>query len=401
MRRDDAGLKHALAEVDRQHLRRMRRTIAAYPVPDRRCEVVVDGRRLIDFCSNDYLGLARHPQIAAAMAESATAIGSGTGAAHLVTGHGIEHQRLEEELAEFTGRERALLFSTGYMANLAAVATLVDRGEVVVMDRLNHASLIDGTLLSGARFSRYAHGDPGDAEQLLKDLAGAATVIATDGVFSMDGDIARLPTLARLARAHHAWLIVDDAHGLGVLGPTGRGVLEHFDLGESDVPVLVGTLGKAFGSFGAFIAGSADLIELLMQKARTYVYTTAAPQAVAAATRKALVVAQHESWRRERVLALTARFRAAARQLDLHLGASETPIQPVIFGAADAAVRAQNELLEAGFLVAAIRPPTVPNGTARLRITLSAEHTEAQVDALVETLGRVQSRVAKKTEAHG
>ena len=401
MRRDDAGLKHALAEIDRQHLRRARRTIAAFTASDRRCEVVVDGRRLVDFCSNDYLGLARHPEIAAAMAESAAALGSGTGAAHLVTGHGIEHERLEEELAEFTGRERALLFSTGYMANLAAVATLADRGEVVVMDRLNHASLIDGTLLSGARFSRYAHADPGDAEHLLKDLAGAATVVATDGVFSMDGDIARLPTLARISRAHRAWLIVDDAHGLGVLGATGRGTLEHFELGEFDVPVLVGTLGKAFGSFGAFIAGSADLIELLMQKARTYVYTTASPQPVAAATRKALVIAQRESWRRERVLALTARFRAAARQLDLHLGPSETPIQPVIFGTADAAVRAQNSLLEAGFLVVAIRPPTVPNGTARLRITLSAEHTEAQVDALVEALGRVHAQAPKKTEAHG
>jgi len=401
VRRDDAGLKHALAEIDRQHLRRARRTIAAFTAPDRRCEVVVDGRRLVDFCSNDYLGLARHPEIAAAMAESAAALGSGTGAAHLVTGHGIEHERLEEELAEFTGRERALLFSTGYMANLAAVATLADRGEVVVMDRLNHASLIDGTLLSGARFSRYAHADPGDAEHLLKDLAGAATVVATDGVFSMDGDIARLPTLARISRAHRAWLIVDDAHGLGVLGATGRGTLEHFELGEFDVPVLVGTLGKAFGSFGAFIAGSADLIELLMQKARTYVYTTASPQPVAAATRKALVIAQRESWRRERVLALTARFRAAARQLDLHLGPSETPIQPVIFGTADAAVRAQNSLLEAGFLVVAIRPPTVPNGTARLRITLSAEHTEAQVDALVEALGRVHAQAPKKTEAHG
>jgi 8-amino-7-oxononanoate synthase len=401
VRRDDLSLKHALAEIDRQHLRRTRRTITAFPAADRRCEIVVDGRRLVDFCSNDYLGLARHPEIAAAMAEAAVSIGSGTGAAHLVTGHGIEHERLEEELAEFTGRERALLFSTGYMANLAAVATLVDRGEVVVMDRLNHASLIDGTLLSGARFSRYAHGDAAEAERLLRELSGAATVVATDGVFSMDGDIARLPTLARISRAHRAWLIVDDAHGLGVLGPTGRGVLEHFDLDPSDVPVLVGTLGKAFGSFGAFIAGSADLIELLMQKARTYVYTTAAPQPVAAATRKALVIAQRESWRRERVMALTQRFRAAARELDLQLGSSETPIQPVILGTADAAVRAQNQLLEAGFLVVAIRPPTVPNGTARLRITLSAEHTEAQIDALVEALGRVHRPTAKKTEAHG
>jgi 8-amino-7-oxononanoate synthase len=401
VKRDASALKSALAEIDRQHLRRTRRTVEAFPVPDSRAEVVVNGKRLVDFCSNDYLGLARHPAIATAMGECAAQAGCGTGAAHLVTGHGTEHQRLEEELAEFTGRERALLFSTGYMANLAAVSTLADRGEVVALDRLNHASLIDGTLLSGARFSRYAHGDAADAERVLKEHQGTATVLATDGVFSMDGDFARLPTLARIARAYKAWLIVDDAHGLGVLGATGRGVLEHFELGTSDVPVLVGTLGKAFGSFGAFVAGSAELIELLMQRARTYIYTTALPQPVAAATRKALEIIQRESWRRERVLALAARFRAAARQLDLHLASSDTPIQPVILGAAAAAVRAQNVLLESGFLVVAIRPPTVPAGTARLRITFSAAHTEAQVDALVEALGRIHAHAPKKSEAHG
>ncbi len=401
MRRDAETLKAALTEIDRQHLRRVRRTVEAFPLPDSRTDVVVNGRRLTDFCSNDYLGLARHPEIAAAMGECAMRTGAGSAAAHLVTGHGIEHQRLEEELAEFTGRERALLFSTGYMANLAAVSTLADRGEVVALDRLNHASLIDGTLLSGARFSRYAHGDPADAERVLKEHQGTATVLATDGVFSMDGDVARLPTLARIARAHKTWLIVDDAHGLGVLGETGRGTLEHFELTAADVPVLVGTLGKAFGSFGAFVAGSAELIELLIQKARTYIYTTALPQPVAAATRKALEISKRDTWRRERVLALTARFRAAARQLDLHLTSSETPIQPVILGSAEAAVRAQNELLDAGFWVVAIRPPTVPAGTARLRITFSAAHSEQQVDALVEALGRIHASTPRKSEAHG
>jgi 8-amino-7-oxononanoate synthase len=401
VKRDQSALKNALTEIERQHLRRTRRTVESFPIPDSRAEVFVDGRRLVDFCSNDYLGLARHPAMAKAMSECAAYAGCGSGASHLVTGHGTEHQLLEDELAEFTGRERALLFSTGYMANLAAVSTLADRGEIVLLDRLNHASLIDGTLLSGARFSRYAHGDAADAERVLKEHQGIATVIATDGVFSMDGDFARLPTLARIARAHRAWLVVDDAHGIGVLGATGRGLLEHFELGTDDVPVLVGTLGKAFGSFGAFIAGSAELIELLTQKARTYIYTTALPQPVAAATRKALELVQREPWRRERVLALTARFRAAARQLDLHLAASDTPIQPVILGTAEAAVRAQNELREAGFLVVAIRPPTVPAGTARLRITLSAAHTEDQVDALVEALGRIQTHTLRKTEAHG
>lgn len=401
MKFDASALKSALAEIDRQHLRRTRRTIEAFPIAGSRAEVVVNGRKVVDFCSNDYLGLSRHPDIATAMQQCAASAGCGSGASHLVTGHGIEHQRLEEELAEFTGRERALLFSTGYMANLAAVCTLADRGEVVALDRLSHASLIDATLLSGARFSRYAHGDAADAERVLKEHPGTATVLATDGVFSMDGDFARVPTLARIARAYKAWLIVDDAHGLGVLGATGRGVLEHYELGAAQVPVLVGTLGKAFGSFGAFVAGSSDLIELLVQKARTYIYTTALPQPVAAATRKALEISQRESWRREHVLALAARFRAAARQLDLHLAASETPIQPVLLGTAEAAVRAQNELLECGFLVVAIRPPTVPTGTARLRITFSASHTEDQVDALVEALGRIQSNGTKKAAAHG
>jgi len=401
VKHDASALKAALQEVDRLHLRRVRRTVEAFPVPGSRAEIIIDGRRLVDFCSNDYLGLAREPSIAAAMSEAAIRLGCGSGASHLVTGHGSEHQKLEEELAAFTGRERALLFSTGYMANLAAVSTLADRGEVVVLDRLNHASLIDGTLLSGARFSRYAHGDAADAERVLKEHRGTATVLATDGVFSMAGDFARLPTLARLARAHHAWFIVDDAHGLGVLGATGRGILEHFELDATEVPVLVGTLGKAFGSFGAFIAGSKDLIELLIQKARTYIYTTALPQPVAAATRKALELVQKDSWRRERVLALTNRFRAAARQLDMQLGHSDTPIQPVILGSAEAALHAQNALLEAGFRVVAIRPPTVPKGTARLRISLSAAHTEAQVDALVEVLGRACAQAPQKTEAHG
>jgi 8-amino-7-oxononanoate synthase len=400
VRRDANTLRAALAEIDRQHLRRTRRTVENFPVADSRAELVVDGRRVVDFCSNDYLGLARHPLIAKAMCDSAMQAGAGSAASHLVTGHGAEHQRLEEELAAFTGRERALLFSTGYMANLAAIATLADRGEVVALDRLNHASLIDGTLLSGARFSRYAHGDPADAERVMKEHNGQCTVLATDGVFSMDGDIARLPTLARLARAYKAWFVVDDAHGIGVLGQTGRGLVEQFELDPTEVPVLVGTLGKALGSFGAFIAGSAELIELLVQKARTYIYTTALPQPVAAATRKSLQIIQQEPWRRERVLALAARFRAAARQLDLHLAPSESPIQPVILGPADVAVRAQNELLAAGFLVVAIRPPTVPAGTARLRITFSAAHTEDQVDALVEALGRIHAHAPKRPDTH-
>jgi 8-amino-7-oxononanoate synthase len=335
------------------------------------------------------------------MCETAARAGAGSGAAHLVTGHGWEHAALEEELAAFTGRERALLFSTGYMANLAAICTLADRGEVVLLDRLDHASLIDGALLSGARFSRYAHGDGAAAERALSEHKDDVTVLATDGVFSMDGDIARLPSIARACVKKKAWLVVDDAHGIGVLGARGRGTLEHYDMDSDEAPVLVGTLGKSLGTFGAFIAGSNDLIELLLQKGRTYIYTTALPQPVAAATRVALRLVDEESWRRERVLALTARFRSAARQLDLPVGSSDTPIQPVILSTPEAALGAQKALFEAGFWVVAIRPPTVPAGSARLRITLSASHSESQVDALVETLGRIHAARPKGTEAHG
>lgn len=382
MKRDEATLEAALASLDREYLKRRRRTVDA--VDD--AHVTVDGRQLVDFCSNDYLGLARHPDVAQAMSESAHRDGSGGRASHLVTGHGREHEKLEEELAAFTGRERALLFSTGYMANLAVVGALAGRGETVLMDRLNHASLIDAARLSGAKLSRYAHGDAAAAERALEEAA----VIATDGVFSMDGDVAPLAELARAASAHRAWLVVDDAHGLGVLGRTGRGTLEHFGLGQDEVPVLVGTLGKAFGSAGAFAAGSAMFVEWLMQKARTYIYTTAMPPPVAAATRKALDVLQRESWRRERVTALTARFRAGAAQLGIPLGESITPIQPILLGSSEAALRAQEALMARGFWVVAIRPPTVPRDTARLRVTICAVHTEAQVDGLLDALASLK-----------
>jgi 8-amino-7-oxononanoate synthase len=382
VKRDDATLDAALAALGSRHLKRRRRTVET--AAD--ASVIVEGRRLVDFCSNDYLGLAQHPDIAAAMSEAAQRYGSGSRASHLVTGHGREHEALEEELAAFTGRERALLFSTGYMANLAAIGAFAGRGETVLGDRLNHASLIDGARLSGAQVVRYAHGDAAAAEREME----SASVVATDGVFSMDGDLAPLPELARAAQAHRAWLLVDDAHGLGVMGRTGRGSLEHFGLTARDVPLLVGTLGKAFGSAGAFVAGPVNVVEWLMQKARTYIYTTAMPQPVAAATRKALDVSQRESWRRERVLALTARFRAGAAQLGIALSDSLTPIQPILLGNAEAALSAQEKLAARGFWVVAIRPPTVPRDSSRLRITLSAAHAESQVDGLLDALASSQ-----------
>jgi 8-amino-7-oxononanoate synthase len=307
-------LDGVLSEIEAQHLTRRRTTIDGFVEAGNRIATSTDGRTLVDFSSNDYLGLAHHPAIAAAMSACALRSGAGSGASHLVTGHGVEHARLEEELAAFVGRERALLFSTGYMANLGVMAVLAGRGELVLLDRLSHASIIDGALLSGARFKRYPHGDAAAAERMLDENPEEATVVATDGVFSMDGDIAPLKDLAKSAAERKAWLVVDDAHGIGVLGDTGRGSLEHCGVTTDEVPVLIGTLGKAFGSFGAFVAGSQDLIEFLVQKARPYIYTTALPQPVAAATRKALEIAQREPWRRERVLALTGRFRKAARE---------------------------------------------------------------------------------------
>ena len=386
MKRAAPALEAELARLTRLQLRRQRRTVEARAA-DGRLAVLAGGAELVDFSSNDYLGLARHPALVAAMGACAARDGAGSGAAHLVSGHCAEHARLEDELATFTQRERALLFSTGYMANLAVLGALAGRGERLLLDRLSHASLIDGARLAAARLLRYPHGDAAAAAQLLA-AEPAPVLLGTDGVFSMDGDLAPLPQLARAARARDAWLVVDDAHGLGVVGASGRGTLEHFGLTCEDEPVLVGTLGKAFGSFGAFVAGDAALIEFLIQKARPYIYTTALPPPVAAATRRALQLAQTEG-RRERLAALTARFRRHAAALELPLaGCALTPIQPLLCGSAAAALAAQQQLERDGFWVVAIRPPTVPEGSARLRVTLSAAHTEAQVDALVEALAR-------------
>lgn len=348
-------------------------------------EVLVDGQRLLAFCSNDYLGLASHPEVIRALREGAERWGVGGGASHLVIGHSGPHHQLEEALAEFTGRPRALLFSTGYMANLAAVTALVGRGDTVLQDRLNHASLLDAGLLSGARFSRYLHNDAASLAARL-DKAEGDTLVVSDGVFSMDGDLADLPALSAAARARDAWLMVDDAHGFGVLGASGGGCVEHFGLGMSEVPVLVGTLGKAFGTAGAFVAGSEELIETLIQFARPYIYTTSQPPAVACATLQSLRLLREEGWRREHLQRLIARFREGATALGLTLMDSPTPIQPLLVGDSGRAMRLSARLRERGLLVGAIRPPTVPAGTARLRITLTAAHDEAQVDRLLESL---------------
>ncbi|WP_109513517.1 8-amino-7-oxononanoate synthase [Pseudomonas ovata] len=348
---------------------------------------VVDGQPLLTFCNNDYLGLANHPQVVAAWQAGAERWGVGGGASHLVIGHSGPHHDLELALAEFTGRPRALLFSNGYMANLGTVTALVGQGDTVLEDRLNHASLLDAGLLSGARFSRYLHNDAASLQSRLAKAAGDSLVV-TDGVFSMDGDIADLPALARTAKSRGAWLMVDDAHGFGALGANGGGSVEHFGLGLDDVPVLIGTLGKAFGTSGAFVAGSDDLIETLIQFARPYIYTTSQPPALACATLKSLELLRSESWRREHLAALISQFRHGAGQIGLQLMDSFTPIQPILIGDAGRAVRLSQLLRERGLLVSAIRPPTVPAGSARLRVTLSAAHTREQVQLLLEALAQ-------------
>ena len=373
-----------LADLDDRGLRRRRRSVRR--LSHETAEIELDGRRCVDFCSNDYLGLSAHPRVTEAFVQAAREHGVGARASHLVSGHQSEHEALEEELAAFTGRERALLFSTGYMANLGLATALVQKGGAVIGDALNHASLIDAGRIARAAIAHYPHGDAAVLEHMLSARAPGPALVLTDGVFSMDGDLAPLPALAAACTRHGAFLAVDDAHGLGVVGDAGRGTLEHFGLGAREVPALVGTLGKAFGSFGAFVAGDAGPVETLIQRARTYIYTTALPVAVAAATRAALAVSIAEAWRRERVLALTRRFRALARQADLPLAESTTPIQPILLGGADAAVAASAKLLERGFYVAAIRPPTVPAGTSRLRIALSAAHRDADVEGLVTAL---------------
>ena len=386
MSRLDQRLKPQLEAREETHLYRSRRTLESAQTP----VVQVEGREYLAFCSNDYLGLAADQRIAAAMRQGTELYGAGSGASHLVLGHSRAHHQLEEALAEHTGRERVLLFSTGYMANLGTIAALSGRGELVLQDKLNHASLLDGGLLSGARFKRYRHADAGALESQLESAQQSDALVVTDGVFSMDGDLAPLPEIAKICQAQNAHLLVDDAHGFGALGETGGGIAEHFGLDQEQLPILIGTLGKAFGTAGAFVAGSEALIEYLIQFARPYIYTTAMPPAVAHATLESLAIVRSEVWRREHLAELITMFRAGASELGLELMESETAIQPIVIGESDRAMAMSRSLEQQGIFVGAIRPPTVPAGSARLRVTLSASHTREQVEQLINALGVAQ-----------
>nr|WP_297399645.1 8-amino-7-oxononanoate synthase [uncultured Marinobacter sp.] len=362
-------------------LYRTRRQITGPQKPS----LVSDGRALLSFCSNDYLGLANHPATIEALRNALPETGLGGAASHLICGHHDAHHALEQRLAAFTGRSSALFFSTGYMANMGVISALAGRGDTIFSDRLNHASIIDGCILSRARVRRYGHGDVAALESMLAETSGHKLVV-TDGVFSMDGDVAPLTELARVCRRHDALLVVDDAHGLGVLGPQGRGSVAELGLSEDEVPVLIGTLGKAVGTSGAFVAGPALLIDYLVQKARTYIYTTAMPPALAVATCASLDVIERDDDRRAHVLGLVSRFRREASAMGYALMDSRTPIQPIMVGDNWSALALSRALEARGLLVSAIRPPTVPEGEARLRVTFSAAHTEADLDRLLQGL---------------
>ncbi len=386
MKKFSEHLQEDLTTRKSENLYRSRKTLSS----PQATEINVDGKVLTNFCSNDYLGLANHPDVIDACKKGIDLYGVGSGASHLVVGHSHAHHALEEELAEFTGRSRALLFSSGYMANVGTLTAIMTKKDNVFEDKLNHASLLDGGLFSGAKFKRYPHLDIARLSELLrqKPEVGNSFVIS-DGVFSMDGDCAKLPRLIDLTKSTQAQLILDDAHGFGVLGRKGGGLVEYYQncgyyINEENLPILIGTLGKAFGTQGAFVAGSEELIETLIQYCRPYIYTTAIAPALAEATRCSLQLVQEETWRREYLASLIKTFRESCQQLGYSLTESFTPIQGIILGDAGTSLKASKFLEEQGLFVSAIRPPTVPSGTSRLRITLSATHTEEQLQRLLD-----------------
>lgn len=376
-----AELAAELAEREAQGLRRSRRMLAT----PQRARVNVDGRDYVAFCSNDYLGLAADPRLAAAAKSGIDLYGVGAGASHLILGHGTAHHELEQALADFVRLPRALLFSTGYMANMGVVGALAGRGDAVFADRLNHASLNDAALVSRAAFKRYAHGDLEMLERILQATPARRRLVITDAVFSMDGDIAPVPALLELCDRHDAYLLLDDAHGFGVLGEQGRGTLKHFGI-ESGRVIYMATLGKAAGVSGAFVAGSPPLIESLIQNARSYIYTTATPPLLAHALLESLRLIEREEWRRKHLRQLILQLKQGLAGGSRRLLPSETPIQPLWVGGNEETLALSAALAAQGLLVPAIRPPTVPQGTARLRISLSADHQADDVARLIAAL---------------
>ena len=375
-----AGVQAGLAALERESLRRERRVLDS----PQDARVVLDGRTLVSFASNDYLGLANHPRLRAAAHDAIDRYGVGSGASPLVTGHQRIHEEAEQRFGRFCGMPRALLFGSGYAANLGILTALADRHAEIFGDRLNHACLNDGAILSRARHVRYAHGDLAGLERLLAASHAPTRIVASDAVFSMDGDVADVPALLALCERHDAWLVLDDAHGIGVLGG-GRGTLAHYNI-ASDRIVYMATLGKALGSHGAFVAGAPAAIEWILQRARSYVFSTALPAMAAAAAHEALLLLEEDSARVDALHERIAQFRALAGSLGTRLLPSSTAIQPIVLGDATAALDASRCLAQRGLLVPAIRPPTVPAGSSRLRVSLSAAHTPADIESLCAAL---------------
>jgi 8-amino-7-oxononanoate synthase len=392
-----------IAQLDAAHLRRRRRVV----VPGDGARMHVDGREMLAFCSNDYLGLSGHPRLVEAACSGAREFGVGAGASPLVSGHSAANEALERDLAAFVRLPRALYFYAGYATNIGIIPALVGEGDALFSDALNHACLIDGARLSRASIHRFAHADLGALDAALAQCPARRKLVISDAVFSMDGDVADIPALLALCERHDALLLLDDAHGFGVLGPQGRGSLAHFGLvGERASPrvLYMATLGKAAGVAGAFVAGPDALVEWLVQKTRSYIFATAAPALLASALRESLRLIQEDQWRRDRLARLVARLRAgldgALRGTTWSLGESTTAIQPLLIGANDEALAVMDGLRERGLWVPAIRPPTVPEGTARLRIALSAAHGEADVDRLIHALaGLAAARIATPSNA--
>lgn len=371
------NLSEQLAALQEQSLKRTPRALSHGVTP----KIWRDGKAYLNFSSNDYLGLASHYALRDAVSETLNQHGIGAGAAHLITGHTDLHERLEQRLAQVSGYPRALLFSTGYMANIGVLDALLTPKSTIYQDKLNHASLIDGARISGATHRRYPHQDLATLERWLETDQSELKLIATDQVFSMDGTEANLPELRSLAEKYHAALMIDDAHGFGVRAEP-----------LPKVDVYMATLGKALGTFGAFVAGSDELIEFLQSRARTFCFTTATPPILAAATLAALDVIENETWRRERLAAHVVRLRTALLEQGWQLTESQTAIQPIIIGSAEKTLALSKQLEEQGILAVAIRPPTVPVGTSRLRVTLSAAHSDEDVGRLIEVLGQLNNK---------
>ena len=379
--------KHELSQLDEQHLLRRLRIVDSY----RGSRITMNNRDMLLLCSNDYLGLANHPALRQAALLAMERYGFGSGASRLVSGTSELHTVLENRLAQFKGTEAALVFNTGYAANTGIIPALAGRGDLILSDSLNHASIIDGCRLSRAEVMVYRHRDAGHLEVLLKkSLNARRKLIVTDGVFSMDGDIAPLPDLVYLSEKYGAILMVDDAHGTGVLGRTGRGTVEHFGL-SGRVHIQMGTLGKAFGSFGAYAAGSRDLINYLINKSRSFIYSTALPSSVCAASCAAIDVLDREPERRERLWNNRKRFAQGLNSLGISTGDSETPILPVMIGDSERALKASERLFEFGVYATAIRPPTVPADAARIRTTVTAAHTEVDIDSALDIFSRLKN----------